>query len=77
MINQFKIGLLILLLMPLFMLQAQEKKEDSLFIPEAKSFISKHEIINGGKTIRYIATASETYLKNEKNTPVASIWSVA
>lgn len=59
------------------MLQAQEKKEDSLFIPEAKSFISKHEIINGGKTIRYIATASETYLKNEKNTPVASIWSVA
>ena len=63
--------------MPLFMLQAQEKKEDSLFIPEAKSFISKHEIINGGKTIRYIATASETYLKNEKNTPVASIWSVA
>ncbi|MGB5663809.1 MAG: peptidase S10, partial [Eudoraea sp.] len=63
--------------MPLFFLKAQEKKEDSLSVPEAKSFVTKHEIINGGKTIRYMATASETYLKNEKDKPVASIWSVA
>ena len=77
MINQFKIVLLIVWLMPLFMLQAQEKKGDSLSVPDAKSFISKHEIVNGGKTIRYKATASETYLKNEKDKPVASIWSVA
>lgn len=77
MINQFKIVMLIVWLMPLFMLQAQEKKGDSLSVPDAKSFISKHEIVNGGKTIRYKATASETYLKNEKDKPVASIWSVA
>ena len=77
MITQFKIGLPILLLLPLFFLKAQEKKEDSLSVPEAKSFVTKHEIINGGKTIRYMATASETYLKNEKDKPVASIWSVA
>ena len=41
-------------------LTAQEKKEDPKPIPEPKSFISHHQIINGGKTIRYKATASET-----------------
>ena len=49
----------------------------STVIPEPKEFVTKHQIINGGKTIDYTATAKETYLTNEKGEPVASIWSVA
>lgn len=45
--------------------------------PEPKSFVTKHQITNGGKTIEYTATAKEMYLKNSENDTVASIWSVA
>ncbi len=58
-------------------LSAQEKKEIIKPIPEAKSFITQHEINNGGKLIKYNAIASETYLKNSAGDSVASIWSVA
>ena len=77
MIAPLKKRLVILILLPLYFMHSQEKKEISLSVPEAKSFVTKHEIINGGKTISYMATASETYLNNEKDEPVASIWSVA
>jgi carboxypeptidase C (cathepsin A) len=58
-------------------LSAQEKKEEIKPIPEAKSFTTKHEITSGGKSIKYNAVASETYLKNDVGESVASIWSVA
>ncbi|MBT8306195.1 MAG: peptidase S10 [Maribacter sp.] len=58
-------------------ISAQEKKQDSIAVPEPKSFISTHQITSGGKSIKYKAIASETYLKNESEKPVASIWSVA
>ena len=58
-------------------LSAQEKKEVVKPIPEPKSFISHHQIVNGGKTIRYKATASETYLRNVDGEAEASIWTVA
>ena len=56
---------------------AQETQTDSLSVPAPKSFVSNHQITNGGKLIKYTAIASETYLKNEKGEPVASIWSTA
>ena len=56
---------------------AQEKSDTSKAVAPPQSFITNHTIVNGGKTINYTATASETYLKNEKGEPVASIWSVA
>lgn len=58
-------------------LSAQEKKQDSISIPEPKIFITNHQITSGGKEIKYRAIASETYLKNKSDVPVASIWSVA
>lgn len=59
-----------------FGLFAQEKN-DSSKVPPAKSFVTFHQGIFGGKNIRYKATAKETYLKNDKGEAVASIWSVA
>lgn len=56
---------------------AQETKRDSLLIPKPKSFVSNHQIVNGGKLIKYKATASESYLRNKAGEPVASMWSVA
>jgi carboxypeptidase C (cathepsin A) len=57
--------------------EKQEKTQDVKPIPEARSFMSQHQIINGGKTISYTAKAAEHYLKDEAGTPVASIWAVA
>lgn len=57
--------------------QNEKKEEAKTPIPNAKSFVTKHQAIQGGKTIRYTATAKETYLKNDKGEPVASMWSVA
>ena len=54
---------------------SQDKKEETKPIPEAKSFITKHQLTTGGKLIRYEAIAAETYLKKEGE-PVAAIWSV-
>ncbi len=70
-------ALLLTLLITSQFTTAQEKKEEQKPIPEAKSFTTKHEIDSGGKSIKYNAVASETYLKNDAGEPVASIWSVA
>ncbi len=56
-------------------LQAQQKPTDS--IPEPKHFVTQHQVTNGGKTVSYTATASETYLRNKKGEPAAALWSVA
>jgi len=60
-----------------FLSIAQEKKEDIKPIPEAKSFVTNHQGSFGGKTIKYMATAKETHLKNTDGDAVASMWSVA
>ena len=46
-------------------------------IPEAKSFVTTHQGIFGGKTIKYKATAKETFLVNKEGDSIATIWSVA
>ncbi len=58
-------------------LYAQEKDSKIESIPDPKIFVTQHQIVNGGKTVKYKATASETYLKNKEDKPVASIWTVA
>lgn len=57
---------------------AQEKKEvDEIPIPIAKSFVTTHQGTFGNTTIKYKATASETYLTDNDGLPVASMWSTA
>ena len=56
---------------------AQEEKEVVGPVPEPKSFVTTHQGLFGGKTIKYKATSKETYLKDTNGEPVASIWSVA
>jgi len=72
-----KLNILSIILLFLISVSAQEKKETTKPIPEAKSFVTNHQITNGGKIIRYKAVASETYLKNDSEESTASIWSVA
>ncbi len=72
-----KLFFLSLVLVFTAVLSAQDTKKDSSAVPEPKSFITSHQISNGGKLIRYKAIASETYLKNKAGEPAASIWSVA
>ncbi len=59
--------------------QAQETKKDTSPkpIPEAKSFVTKHQGFFGGKTIDYTTTAKETFLTNKDGDSIASFWSVA
>lgn len=72
-----KLNILSIILLFLVSVSAQEKKETTKPILEAKSFVTNHQITNGGKIIRYKAVASETYLKNDSEESTASIWSVA
>lgn len=72
--TMIKLHILTLCLIGSLALSAQEKKE---VVPEPSSFITNHEITNGGKTIRYKAIASETFLKDSSDKAVASIWSVS
>ena len=58
-------------------ISSQETSQDTTTVREPKRFVSSHQVTNGGKDIRYKAIASETYLKNKSDEPVASIWSVA
>jgi len=72
-----KLNILSIFLLCSISISAQEKKETTNPVPEAKSFVTNHQITNGGKIIRYKAVASETYLKNESDELEASLWSVA
>ncbi|NND80674.1 MAG: peptidase S10 [Maribacter sp.] len=58
-------------------LSQKENKEAVIPIPKPQSFITSHQGTFNGKTIKYKATAKESYLKNQKGDSVASIWSVA
>ncbi|WP_411030229.1 S10 family peptidase [Spongiimicrobium sp. 3-5] len=71
---KFLITLLLLNVVPL---TAQEKEKTTKPVPEAKSFVTNHQATFSGKSIRYKATARETYLKDASGEPVASLWSVA
>ena len=46
-------------------------------IPPAQSYSSSHSGRFGGQTVKYTATAGETYLKDEDGEPKASIFSIA
>ncbi|WP_222984453.1 S10 family peptidase [Flagellimonas meishanensis] len=69
--------ILLVCLSLLLTVSAQKKEKDSFLVPEPKSFVTNHQITNGGKLIKYQTLASETYLKNKSGEPTASIWSVA
>jgi carboxypeptidase C (cathepsin A) len=58
-------------------LLAQDDKEVKNKIPLPQSFITDHEISINGVPIKYKAIASETYINDSKDEPVASFWSVA
>ena len=70
-------SIVLFLLLITFPIKAQEAETEPAPVPDPKSFVTEHQIVNGGKTIRYKATAAETYLKDDKGEAVASIWSVA
>ena len=53
---------------------AETSKAD---IPEAKVFTSDHSFKLRGQTIKYKTVAGETYLRDEQDEPIASIFSVA
>lgn len=72
-----KLKSLALLFIVTITLSAQEKKEEQIPVPMPQSFITNHQILNGGRLIKYKAVASETFLKNKIGDSVASIWSVA
>lgn len=61
------------------LLNAQKKdaKEAPKPIPEAKSFVTKHQGVFGGKSINYTTTAKETFLTNKEGDSIATFWSVA
>ncbi len=61
----------------LFFSFAQEEEKKEVPIPLAQSFVTQHQISNGGKTVSYTATAAEHYLKDEKDLPVAAIWAIS
>jgi carboxypeptidase C (cathepsin A) len=69
--------LLLLISFVLFTGIAQEDKQEKKPIPEAQSFVTQHQIVNGGKSISYTARAAEHYLKDEEGKAVASVWAVA
>ena len=68
----------LLFLMICFSALSQEtKKETKKPIPKLQSFITDHQGVFGGISIKYNATAKETYLKNAAGDSVATLWSVA
>lgn len=57
--------------------QHTDTKEDLKSIPKAKSFVTQHQGVFGGKNINYTATAKETFLTNKEGDSIATFWSVA
>ncbi|HVN42017.1 MAG TPA: hypothetical protein VMT50_04485, partial [Steroidobacteraceae bacterium] len=46
-------------------------KTDEKPIPEAKVWVTKHQIRLGGTTLAYVATAGTVLIKNDKDEPIA------
>jgi carboxypeptidase C (cathepsin A) len=72
-----KVLLAVLVTTQLLVNAQKEQKVETKPIPKPKSFITNHQGVFGGKTIKYKAIAKETYLKNAQGDSVASFWSVA
>ncbi|MCJ9430177.1 S10 family peptidase [Kordiimonas marina] len=56
---------------------ADAPKDKAAPVPEPKSFVSEKTGTFGGVKLKYKAIAEETYIKNEDQKPVASIFSVS
>ena len=56
---------------------SQEEQDTVKPIPPAPSFVTRHQIPNGGQTVAYTPTAAEHYLKDKHGEAAASIWAVA
>ena len=54
-----------------------EKPAAAAEIPDPKTFASDHSFRLDGQTIKYRTVAGETYLRDEKDQPIASIFSVS
>ncbi|MCB1845789.1 MAG: hypothetical protein KDI09_22650, partial [Halioglobus sp.] len=67
---------LLLLSTSVFAGETANEKEPAA-IPEPRSFVSEHRGTFNGVTLRYTATAGETYLRDEEGKPKASIFSFA
>jgi len=57
--------------------EPKESQEETKPVPPPKQFVTLHQGTFGGKMIKYKAIAGETYLKDDDEKPVASIWSTS
>jgi carboxypeptidase C (cathepsin A) len=46
-------------------------------IPEPQVFVTRHQGTFNGQTVRYTATAGETYLRDDEGEPTAAVFSIA
>ena len=64
-----KATFLLIFFMSFNLLLANEKdsieKDEKKFIPEPTSFVTEHEGMFGGKSIKYRVSAGETYLRDK------------
>ena len=76
--NKNILGLLVFLIPAVFSSAwADESKKEARPIPEAQSFTSEHKGRFNGTAIYYKVTAGETYLYDEDDEAIASIWSIS
>lgn len=76
----FKTFFLFVLCLSLFPLLASgntEKEDSPKAVPQAKQFLTKGSLVLGKTTLDYTTHASETYIKDKKGNPCASIFSIA
>ncbi|MEZ5955141.1 MAG: peptidase S10 [Hyphomonas sp.] len=62
---------------PAFAEDAAKPDKAAAEIPDPSVFASNHSLKLRGETIKYQAVASETYLRDEKDKPTASVFSVS
>ena len=72
-----KATFLLMFLMSSSLLLANEEdsteKDEKKFIPEPTSFVTEHEGMFGGESIKYRISAGETYLRDKDDEPKATI----
>jgi len=56
---------------------AEEDKKNSGPIADPQVFVTDHQGRFNGQNIKYTVTAGETYLHDEKDQPIASVWSIS
>lgn len=56
---------------------AEEDKKNTGPIPDPEVFTTDHQGRFNGQNIKYTVTAGETYLHDEKDMPIASVWSIS